>query len=69
MLTIYPELEKYIPDLYLAELQLNKANTSDKGMSFLDLNLKVIGMNVRNSVYDKRNVFGFPIVKIYLIGW
>ena len=25
-----PELEKYIPDIYSAELQLNKANTSDK---------------------------------------
>ena len=25
-----PEFEKYIPDIYPAELQLNKANTSDK---------------------------------------
>ena len=32
-----PELEKYIPDIYPAELQLNKANTSDKETSFLDL--------------------------------
>ena len=30
------EFEKYIPDLYPAELQLNKANTSDKETSFLD---------------------------------
>ena len=30
-----PEFEKYIPDLYPAELQLNKANTSDKETSFL----------------------------------
>ena len=37
-----PEFEKYIPDIYPAELQLNKANTSDKETSFLDLNIKVI---------------------------
>ena len=32
-----PEFEKYIPDIYPAELPLNKANTSDKETSFLDL--------------------------------
>ena len=29
-----PEFEKHIPDIYPAELQLNKANTSDKETSF-----------------------------------
>ena len=29
------EFEKHIPDRYPAELQLNKANTSDKETSFL----------------------------------
>ena len=57
-----PEFEKYIPDIYPAELQLNKANTSDKETSFLDLNIKVIGSDIHTSVYDKRDVFGFPIV-------
>ena len=37
-----PEFEKYIPDIYPAELQLNKANTSDKETSFLDLNNKLL---------------------------
>ena len=41
----------YIPDIYPAELRLNKANNSDKETSFLDLNIKVIG----SDVYDKRN--------------
>ena len=40
----------------------NKANTSDKETSFLDLNIKVIGSDVHTSVYDKRDDFGFPIV-------
>ena len=56
------EFEKYIPDIYPAELQLNKANTSDKETSFLDLNIKVIGSDIHTSVYDKRDDFGFPIV-------
>ena len=44
------------------ELQLNKANTSDKETSFLDLKIKVIGNDIHTSVYDKRDDFGFTIV-------
>ena len=47
-----PEFEKYIPDIYHADLQLNKANTSDKETSFLDLDIKVIGSDIHTSVYD-----------------
>ena len=36
-----PEFAKYIPDIYPAELQLNKANTSEKETSILDLNIHV----------------------------
>ena len=59
-----PEFEKYIPDIYPAELQLNKANPSDKETwsSFLVLNIKLIGSDIHTSVYDKRDDFGFPIV-------
>ena len=57
-----PEFEKHISDIYPAELQLNKTNTSDKETSFLDLNIKVIGSDIHTSVYDKRDDFGFPIV-------
>ena len=49
-----PEFEKHIPDIYPTELQFNKANTSDKETSFLDLNIKVIGSDVHTSVYVKR---------------
>ena len=59
-----PEFDKHIPDIYPTELQLNKANTSDKETSFLDLNtsIKVIGSDVHTSIYDKRDDFSFPIV-------
>ena len=58
------EFEKHIPVIYPTELQLNRANTSDKETSFLDLNMKVIGSDVHTSVYDKRGDFGLrlPIV-------
>ena len=56
-----PEFEKHIPDIYPTELQLSKAITSYKEISFLDLDIKV-GSDVHTSVYDKRDDFGFPIV-------
>ena len=56
------EFEKYIPDIYPAELPSNKANTSDKENSFLDLNINIIGNDIHTNVYDKRKDFGFPIV-------
>ena len=52
-----PKFEKHIPDIYPTELQLNKANTSDKETSFFDSNIKVIGSDVHTSVYDKRDDF------------
>ena len=57
-----PDFEKHIPDTCPTELQLNKANTTDKEISFIDLNIKVIGSDVHTSFYDKRNAFGFPFV-------
>ena len=61
--TIYnPAFAEHIPGIYPRELQLNKSNTSDKEISFLDLNIKVIGYTIYTSGYDKRDDFGFPIV-------
>ena len=62
-----PEFEKHISDIYPAELQLNKANTSDKETSFLDLNIKVIGSDIHTSVYDKRDDFGFRLSLIPML--
>ena len=56
------EFEKCIPDIYPAEIQLNKANTSNKETSFYDLNIKGIVSDMHTSVYDKRDDFRFPIV-------
>ena len=64
ILTIYsPSITLNLRNIFLiyiqpTELQLNKANTSDKETS----NIKVIGSDVHTSVYDKHDDFGFPIV-------
>ena len=60
ILTIYSPMITLIllnifPILYPREFQFNKANTSDKETSFLDLNIKVIGSYIHTSVYDNIN--------------
>ena len=57
-----PAFAEHMSDTYPRELQLNKANTSDKETSFLDFNINVIGNNIHTSVYDKRDKFEFLIV-------
>ena len=47
-----PVFAEHVPDIYPRELQLNKANTSDKETSFLDLNIKVTGNNIHTRVYE-----------------
>ena len=60
-----PEFEKHIPDIYPAELQLNKANTSDKETSFLDLNIKIVGSDIHicTSVFAMISYREFPMVE------
>ena len=48
--------------IYPAELQLNKANSSDTEASFLDLNLSISNGTVSTKIYDKRDDFDFDIV-------
>ena len=45
-----------------AELQLNKANSSDTEVPFLDLNLSITNGMVSSKIYDKRDDFNFKIV-------
>ena len=46
-----------IYSIYPTGLPLHKANTSDKDISFLDLNIKFIGSCVHTSVYDMTSDF------------
>ena len=48
--------------MYPSELQLNKANSSDTEVPFLDLHLTISDGFVSYKIYDKRDDFDFDIV-------
>ena len=49
--------EHMVDRIYPAELQLNKANSSDTEAPFLDLNLSISNGTVLAKIYDKRDDF------------
>ena len=54
-----PILKKKVNPIYPPELQLNKANTSDTEVPFLDLHLSISNGFVSSKIYDKRDDFDF----------
>ena len=48
--------------IYLSELQLNKACTSDTKAAFVNLHLSMFYDIVTTKIYDKRDDFDFEIV-------
>ena len=57
-----PYFKGMVNGIYLPELQLNKANTSDTEAPFLDLRLSISNGFVSSKIYDKRDDFDFDIV-------
>ena len=51
-----------VSQIYPAELQLNKANTSDAVASVIDLHSTISNDTVSTKIYDKRDDFDFEIV-------
>ena len=54
--------DNMVSQIYHSELQLNKANTSDKETAFLDKHLTISNDLVSTKIYDKRDDFDFEIV-------
>ena len=50
-----------VNQIYPPKLQLNKANTSDTVVPFLDLHLSISNGFVSSKIYDKRDDFDFDI--------
>ena len=50
-----------VSQIYLSELQLNKAYTSDTEAAFLDLHLSISNDIISTKIYDKRDDFDFEI--------
>ena len=57
-----PYFEQMVGQIYPTELQLNKANSSDTEVPFLDLNLSITNGKVSSKIYDKLNDFNFETV-------
>ena len=58
-----------VNQIYPLELQLNKANTSDTEVPFLDLHLSISNGFVSSKIYDKRDDFdivNFPFLDGYV---
>ena len=56
--------DNMVSQIYPSELQLNIANTSDTEAALLDLHLSISNDIVSTKIYDKRDDFGFEIVKM-----
>ena len=54
--------DNMVSQIYHSELQLNKANTSDKEAAFYNLHLSISNDIVSTKIYDKRDDFDFEIV-------
>ena len=50
-----------VSQIYPSDIQLNKVNTSDTKVTFLDLHLSIYN-DFSTKVYDKRDEFDFAIV-------
>ena len=61
-----PYFEQMAGQIYPAELQLNKANSSDTGAPFL--NLSITNGIVSSKIYDKRDDFNFEIGNFPFLG-
>ena len=59
--------EHMVDRIYPAELQLNKANSSDTEAPFWDLNLSISNGTVSTNIYDKRDDFDFDIVNFQFL--
>ena len=55
--------------IYPNELQLNKSNSSDTEIPFLDLNLCISNGTVSTKIYDKRDDFDFDKYQFPFSGW
>ena len=61
---VYIHFDNMVSLIYHAEVQLNKANTSDTEASFLDWHLFISNGIVFTKIYDKRDDFDFEIVNV-----
>ena len=55
-----------VNQIYLTELQSNKANSSDTDAPFLDLDLSISNGIVSSKIHDERDDFNFEIDNFWM---
>ena len=55
--------DNLVSQIYPTEHQLNKANTYDTDVTFLDMHLSISNDIVSTIIYDKRDDYDFEIVR------
>ena len=63
----YLAINKTFTDIYPNEIFIKNTNISSNHVTFLDLDIKVVGNKFKFKSYDKRNDFNFPIIN-YSVG-
>ena len=58
----YMTINKTFTDIYPNEMIIKNTNISSNHVTFLDLDLKVVGNKFKFKSYDKHNDFNFPIL-------
>ena len=58
----YIHFDNIVSQIFPSELKLNKANTSETEVVFLDMHLFISNDIVSTKIYDKRDNFDFEIV-------
>ena len=56
--------ERFHKDIYPAEMELKKENSSKSSATFLDINIKIENGIFCTKLFDKRDNFGFDIVRM-----
>ena len=57
-----------VNQIYPSQLQLNKGNSSDTEVPFLDIHLTISDGFVSSRIYDKRDGFDFDIANFLFLG-
>ncbi len=58
-----PMFKEFVNEIYPESLKVNQENTDSSEATFLDMSIKVHKGKFVTSLYDKRDAFGFDIVK------
>ena len=58
----YKNFDKIVMDIYPIDLEVERSGANNKNINYLDINIKIDRDGVSTSVYNKTDLFDFPVV-------